>query len=538
MQEYTINLEQIEAEEDKTIELPKNDKLISEFARQLVKKITPNIKLFYRVKADQIIKINSIKVMNDSEESYLGMVEVKPNALIGLIEQYVIPGHYVFNQSNKEWEFKKKSISMQLASTLLQTDELKQGLPQITRVLHVPIPMRVNGKITFPKRGYDERFGTYLPFDAPVIDKNMNINEAKQILEDIYSEFCFKTMPVDRDMAIAGLLTPFLRGLYPNYNDRTPAFIYMANTPGAGKDYCAGITSILYEGVDIQDPPLAGGEKNTNSTQELRKKILASFMEGRPRIHFSNNIGHLHNPVLDEILTSPTHSDRKLGHNTNIKLPNEMDYSLSANTGFTYNPDLTRRIRFIRLFFEGERVTDRKFKERELHKWVLENRGKILSALYSLVKDWEEKGSKEGSLSFSSFPSWDKLCGGIMENAGYMNPCEVDKDIDALAGDTETSDMKLLFELVNEVYPGKIATINDIMQIAVTNDLFTHLDIASDKPKDKAQFGKIITKYVGRVLSNIKLTITKPGIKPARQNYVFKKIEDWEIRDYLNEGVN
>jgi len=33
----------------------------------------------------------------------------------------------------------------------------------------------------------------------------------------------------------------------------------------------------------------------------------------------------------------------------------------------------------------------------------------------------------EGSVPFASFPQWAKICGGIMESAGYDNPCEQDR---------------------------------------------------------------------------------------------------------------
>jgi hypothetical protein len=51
-----------------------------------------------------------------------------------------------------------------------------------------------------------------------------------------YKEFCFKDEQ-DKINAIAGLLTPYLRGLFKNFNTRTPLFFYMANRERAGKDY-------------------------------------------------------------------------------------------------------------------------------------------------------------------------------------------------------------------------------------------------------------------------------------------------------------
>ena len=74
--------------------------------------------------------------------------------------------------------------------------------------------------------------------------------------------------------------------------------------------------------------------------------------------------------------------------NLNITLDNEMDFSLSGNVGIGFTADIANRSRFIRLFLDIEDANSREFHNPNLHKWIKENRGLILSALYTLVRNW------------------------------------------------------------------------------------------------------------------------------------------------------
>jgi len=170
-------------------------------------------------------------------------------------------------------------------------------------------------------------------------------------------------------------------------------------------------------------------------------------------MHFSNNKGHINNSVFESAITSKFWSDRMLGRNEMVNIPNEIDFSLSGNIGVTYTPDLANRCRFINLFLEIEDANSRKFGNPKLHETILKDRENILSALYSLVRNWYDNGKPEGSIPFTSFSDWAEVCGGIMECAGYNSPCITDKNNLEVAGDSETSDMKQLFEICYFAHP-------------------------------------------------------------------------------------
>lgn len=240
-------------------------------------------------------------------------------------------------------------------------------------------------------------------------------------------------------------------------------------------------------------------------------------------MHFENNKGRINNAILEKVSTSKFHSDRLLGKNELINLPNEIDFSLSGNVGISYTPDFANRCRFVNMFLDIEDANSRKFDNPLLHEWILKNRGKILSAMYALVKNWTKKGKPEGSKPFTSFPNWASICGGIMEAAGYDSPCGIDKESLELAGDSETSDMKQLFELCYEAYPDQPMKKNQIVDLILNEEgLFGYLDF--DTLKGKTNFGLKLRKFIGRILSDIRLQVVDSSVRAPRQEYIFKKV--------------
>jgi len=508
---------------NKQIIKPGIGKLISEFAEEIAEEIKDKNTLFYRVDSKEIIEIGKVKHLETEEESYTGFLSIKPNRFITLLENYVTPGNYIKNKKTDAIEFKEISISSELAGTLLASDQLQKKLPQIRRIFTIPIPILYEGEITFPCSGYDKRFGSWLPEEAPQItEPEMKLEEAKQVFKDIFCEFCFQTQQ-DYYNALAGLLTPFLRGLFTSFSIRTPVFFYLANRERAGKDYLAGINGIVYEGFNLEEAPICNAEKNGgNNSEELRKKILAAMLGGRKRMHFSNNKGYIDNAVFEQITTTEKYSDRVLGRSENLSFDNEMDFSLSGNVGVGFTPDFANRCRFIRLFLDMENANERHFNKPNLHQYILGEREKIISAMYCLVRNWKDSGMKEGSVNFASYSQWAKICGGIMEAAGYGNPCTTDKEIVTVAGDAETTDMKALFELMYEMFPDQVVEKKAIVNSILDAGLFGYWDLV-DSRSDQTKFGNLLIKYVGRVLSDITLVDLQPNQRPNRKTFKFTK---------------
>lgn len=520
----------VETRHDGIVTLPTLGKSMTEFSFEVAENLKGKNVMFYRVDSREIVEVGDVKVDENGEKKYVGFIVISPHRFITLCEEYMTIGMNFRVQGGQTTFFKQKSMSAATAATILES-ALYKALPQISRIFTTPLPIVRNGELTFPTKGFDTRFSSWLSFDSPEIsDTKMSLEDAKRVLETIFKEFCFESEQndapshQDRDNAIAALLTPFLKGLFTRFNIRTPIFFYLANRERAGKDYLAGITGLVYEGYTIEEPPLSTSENaKSNNTEELRKKILAAMKGGRKRLHFANNKGYIDNATLEAVATQERHVDRVLGVSKDEAFDNELDFSLSGNAGVRFTPDLASRCRFIRLFLDIEDANKREFTNPDLWGWVKANRSLVLSALFALVRNWREKGSKLGSVPFASFYQWASICGGIMEAAGYLSPCNPDKEVFEVGGDSETTEMKSLFEFSYKSYPDKWVLKSAIILLVEKEELFGYLNF--HERADQTRFGNKLNKFIGRVLSGIRMSIKDKNVKGDRREFLFTKKE-------------
>lgn len=505
-----VEVKELKDGELKQIHLPQEDKvLVSEFAKEVSEPLKDK-DIFYRMADKNIVEMrkNELKV-------------VAPTRLINIIENVCVPVIERWNKNHIQ-EFHKKTPSEQVCKILLSSDFIIDKLRIIERTLNVPIPILKDGRLTFPKYYYNSDLKLYVnKTGAEISNPDMPLEEAKNLISDIYKEFCVKN-ELDFYRGILSLLTPFCRGLYNVWNTRTPLFIFFANMQGAGKDYMAGIRTIVFEGKVIEDPPVSKSGKGGNDDDELRKKALGTLMAGNQFLHFSNNKGIINLAVLEYLITAQNIEDRVLGKNEMVVFENNLEFSLSGNIGTMITPDLMRRSIIINLFWEAETPNEREFVRPDLHEYIKENRSKILSALYSLVRNWYDKGMPKSKALFSAFPEWASVCGGILECAGYKNPMAF-KTIDVKL-DRELEDMKSLFQFINEVVGEEWLSRSDVRQKVIDDtewNIFTYLNL--EEMKGQVRFGLLLNKYEGRTLGDITLLTETTQKTKSRQKIMFKK---------------
>jgi hypothetical protein len=504
----------------KSIEIPGNDRLASDFADEIGDIYKSRNVLFHRGESNSVVRIGRYKKINENgeETTERGFQQVDGKEFITMIEMFIKPWTKIFTKNGSM--VVSKSLTESQSNIVLHSQSFKDKLPTINRIFDIQIPIIYKKELTFPKKGYDKRFGSWLPHNAPQIKTDMyTLEESKNLINKIFEEFCFMSER-DKTHAIAAFITPFLRGLFPKFSTRTPVFIYMANRERAGKDYCAGCSGMLYEGSNTEEPAISNDEKNQGSNEELRKKIMACMMEGKKRFHSANNKGLLNNSIFEGVTTAEKWSDRVLGKNTNIKFDNEMDYSLSGNIGMRLTPDLANRARIINLHLVDEDANSRTFKNPILHQWIYDNRVSIISALYKIIENWVLKGMPKGTIPFTSFPKWAEICGGVMEAAGYDNPCEKEKII-MVSLDSETEEMKLLFETCFEKNPNKWMSKNDIQKIVEIEGVMPYMDFTDRGHQTK--FGMRIDRFINRKLSGILMKVDSLERRAAHRNFMFVK---------------
>ena len=432
------------------------------------------------VRNDLLVEIQPVRVSKHA--SSLGFAPLKPVRAITYLEQFTQIGTIEKDEADRP-VFVPRSMNENTAKALLASPQFRAPLPVVERILDIPQPiLRPDNSIGYPRPGYDPEFRTFLNPGAH---------------------------------AIAALITPFCRGLFGRWNDRTPVWFYKANRERTGKDYLAALTSLLYEGRTNEDAPL-----NSDET-ETRKKLTASLIAGRRRIHFANCRGHINNAAFEMAATAPTWSDRRLGENVEVTLSNELEISLSGNTRLTYTADFANRCRVIMLHYEGEHANARQFTCKDLHGWLLQNRGPFVSALAALVNHWDRAGRPAGPSPFTSFPRWATVVGGVMHAAALGDPCLPMEEDGGLDGDRQTADMKALFALGHEHFGEEWVKKEQIYELVQTGDadLFSWVDLGDRNGKTK--FGLLLRRFVGRTLGGIRLTLNAIARKSQQHTYQF-----------------
>jgi DNA polymerase-1 len=251
-------------------------------------------------------------------------------------------------------------------------------------------------------------------------------------------------------------------------------------------------------------------------------------------IHFANCRGFVNSSALEHALTSKVWSDRILGGNTDAKAPNEIEFSLSANTGLTYTTDLAARMRRIRLAFSQEDENSRKFPITDLHGWVLQHRSELLSALAALVTYWQGKGCPKGPTPFTSFPEWGRVVGGIMVCCNLGDPCLPQADEAEVGGDRLTRAMKDLFKLCHDAHKEEwlekaqiYAVVQQNQEVVESLDLFGDLSEGSAELKSaRTKLGLKLRQFVGRVLGGLHLETETSSNRTERAKYRLKPVKD------------
>lgn len=543
----------------KSVTIPSVGVRITDFVEEASEIIKEHkVDIFYRDINKKIVQVDMLlnKTKNGIVEECIGFSEIKDTHMINIIEQHM---QTVINRENSDGEIYTRICSLKSNDARVALDSVvwRNKLRHVSRILTVPIPILYENELTFPKEGHDERFDTWLPYGAPKINETMEIDEAKDIIFEIYKEVAFEGTTIgdedekeksdkteknqNKTNAIAHLLSAFCQGLYPTWNTRTPIAFYVGNQPGVGKDCTALIPAIVMEGDATENTAISTENKDSNDS-ELRKLFTGLIKEGKRRYHSSNNTGHISNTTLEAFSVSSKWGDRLLGGNLNIALPNEIFISMSANRGYTISTDFKRRHIAISLSSDRENINDRQFERPLIHEWVKKKRSDILSALYTLVRKWFNAGKPTGNCNFMSFSSWAKIVGGIMIHNDLGNPCIINEDV-SVATDKITTDIKQLFELVCLTKKEKWLYLRDILAImGESGDTSNWFNISFKKEEGTNNYDRSTTTAFGIAFKKclersftltygdkketIKIVVDKQNQKiSSRVKYMFKIVK-------------
>jgi DNA polymerase-1 len=504
--------------------LPALGRSNSEFGKELGATIAPALDLF--MFSSNVVEITTVPAADDKGAIPGHMIStLRPTELVTAVERTVETGVLREDQAGDE-VFIPKSMSEADARITLVSGFFSDCLPRIRRVLDVPVPhFSDDGKLIYPKTGYDERFGTWLNPHAPKL-KTMGHSEAlRWLLNDLFGlpengGFWWHDEQA-RVHALARFITPFCRGLMGW--KRTPLWIFDGNREGCGKDTCADLTHVAYTGRSIVCAPLS-----KECDDEMRKRITSALMAGSRFFHLANMKGHVRYASLEAATdNSGVWEDRRLGVSETLTLPNETEFSFSANNA-TWEPDIERRCRRIRLRFTPEEINSHRYKYPDIKGWVRQHRSELLSAVAALVNEWVRQGCPPGPSPFTSFPEWGQVVGGILHCAGLPDPCMPHEDSQS-SGDQSTRAMREFFELAlghfgdREVLKKEFQEF--IQQDESVHELFDWLDFTARR--GMISFGKLVTKFDKRELGGITFRLKQTSKNSG--TYRFFRIGEGEL---------
>ncbi len=224
---------------------------------------------------------------------------------------------------------------------------------------------------------------------------------ANEWLCDVSTDFAGKCVLISLAMSVLE------RVLLPE----RPAFFVTAGKRGGGKTTAL---SMLILAVTGKKPAAAGWSTNE---EERRKAMLAHLAEGIPALVWDNlSLGSLIScKTLEAVLTTDSWSDRFLGETRKLTVP---AFTIMAFTGNNVGPrgDMASRSLVARLDVQRPDPENRPFRHADPMAWTLDNRGKILRALYTIMLANPRLRTGDRNVP-TRFKTWMFLIGTAIESA-------------------------------------------------------------------------------------------------------------------------
>lgn len=413
-----------------------------------------------------------------------------------------------------------RSMTAALASCVIaQVRVTPQLLARVDKVNYAPMPVqRADGKVELLAKDYDVESRTFT-FDCGFPIERMKLEDAVAFWNEQFGQFPFGDGVDDparsKAVLLAEQLTLFASGLLPKNSSR-PMFVHNANTQRSGKTLTAEMSLFAVFGS-------ANSVDWIDNHEEFRKELNTQAGSATPYIFFDNVKSSLSSPVLEKFVTASEISFRVMGKNTEVmKVPNVATVIISSNNA-AGSTDVAQRALYVNLYVAEANAQDRKI-ERPLDKSELvkpEWRGKMLSALWSIVKHWDEAGRPLNETKLVGFEQWSAIIGGIVKAAGFVDPLM--KPIMLGAGDSTEQQMNALatalltceegrdgvanegFEVIEADEEKSVAyarsfTFGQLAHVCSVKGLFDHYvpEDGEMKPADRSKFGKFLRKWINR----------------------------------------
>ena len=322
----------------------------------------------------------------------------------------------------------KVTMSKDTAGGTLKSPQFLGQQRKLSRVNAVRQPiMRADGRIELLPEGYDPESGVFTMSSDVAIREDMPIEEAREILLDLHREFPFcdwshlaiEDRRESRELAkqVATMVAFYATLLLPHTIKRQGT-LYNANTHRSGKTLLAQIVVIPVQGrCKLRSKP--------DSPEEFRKVLDSTALGASPYLVLDDLTGRLSNQDLNSFMTTPWWAGRLMNSQREFEVPIQTNVFLTGHNLDT-SGDIAGRVLEVRLHVEEADVQQHSVRRVINEHWLSkpEVRADLCSALFALVRHWDEQKRPEGKSVKPGFESWCRMFGGIVEAAGFGDPLE------------------------------------------------------------------------------------------------------------------
>jgi hypothetical protein len=390
-----------------------------------------------------------------------------------------------------------------------------EAFPKIRGIVFHPI-FTPSGRIVSTP-GYNTETEFYIDAEADFLNKAGAVPEAPDaadvrkavgVFHDILDDFPSASRASFAN-AVGMILTIALRNNIP---DVTPVHLIKAATAGTGKTLETKIVILAITGKPAALSTLPDSE------EELSKVLLSVVMEGGEYFILDNVNRRLNSGTLAAVVTSGVLRGRILGKSEMMTVTARTPIIITAN-----NPDmsreLARRCVTIELSCDLENPAQRTgFRHPDIEGYVLQNRARILRAVFTLTRAWFVAGKPAGERSLGSFEAWGRIIGGILANAGIPGFLENAEEFFQVS-DSDSEDFRGFLEEWYQKYGERPVPVTDILPLARAAGL---VDERKPEGGQKRTLGKLLGRKENTVLSGLKVV---RGRREAYSRYwILKKM--------------
>ncbi len=343
----------------------------------------------------------------------------------------------------KSEKLKKSRAPERLAKKIGELGSYPKTIPTIESIAKTP-RFLADGTILH-RKGFHEATGIfYMPESTLHFGDLMKVPEAIALLDGVIADFPFQR-PEHKTLFYSGIFSILAR---PAYIGATPMHLIEGNVPAVGKGLKADCIAEIAMANTFPRLTIGGEE------EELRKTITSIVIAGDPAILLDNLKGKLDSGSLDALLTSEKWQGRRLGLNKTISMPwAGIIFATSNNLQMT--KDTCRRCVWARM---ESRMENPEVRSDVTHKrllvYVRENRGKLVTAALSILRQWHLAGRPHQAITpWGSFEGWSDVVRQAMVWADIGDPAETRIGLQQ-SNDTETQLLRMLIAGWQEADPG------------------------------------------------------------------------------------